>query len=80
MRRAGAALVVTAAVALGGLALAAPAQATLERSVYVPDPPRANQMWGRAWNECRKQYPDTHSVHWFSSTPHGPYWQCYVSR
>lgn len=69
VKKAGAALGLTAAVTLGGIALASPANAATTPKIPVFSTP-ANQSystvwysaWGWAWDICRAQRPQTRSV------------------
>jgi hypothetical protein len=70
VKKAGTALALTAAVTLGGIALAAPANAaTLGNPVEVLSTSTDGSWsavwkgaWGKAWDACRAEYPGTRSV------------------
>jgi hypothetical protein len=84
IKKAGTALVLTAAVTLGGIAFAAPAQAAELGRVS------ADANWSAGWKACRAKYPATRSIRDVndfqrperSSTPWGEertqtLWRCY---
>jgi hypothetical protein len=80
-QRAGTALVLAAATALGGIALAAPAQAA-----QIGRADAEGASWGAGWDACRKKYPATRSIRdvgnsWGDTDgKSGIIWNCYNTR
>lgn len=89
MKKAGTALAFTAAVTLGGMALAAPANAASIGRVGETTHPTDgswhavwSSAWSPAWNDCRAKFSQTKSVALVTYTPinsAGDYysiWEC----